>query len=77
VGSAPARRDIAYFGARTAESKHSRHPLYLNPEQATMENPQVDIESVVEFLMSSGSPDVQRATVRMCVLYIFAAPYRP
>ena len=54
------------------------HP-YLNSVQhrnkrKPMENPEGDIERVVQMLVRAASPDVQQAAVRKCVLLRILAP---
>ncbi len=39
-----------------------------------MENPEGDIERVVQMLVRAASPDVQQAAVRKCVLLRILAP---
>jgi hypothetical protein len=42
-----------------------------------MENPEVEIERIVQLLVRAASPDVQQAAVRKCVLPKILAPYWP
>jgi hypothetical protein len=39
-----------------------------------MENPEVEIERVVQLLVRAASPDIQQAAVRKCVVFKMPAP---